>query len=99
MLNKIQLDVERPVKYNFNAFEEFEDLTGKNAFGEVDFASAKVLKALAYVGCKCANPQFSLSYDEVGEYLQMNTDTVQAIMTAYMHSMGLDIASGNGKKK
>jgi hypothetical protein len=73
----------RKIKFNFNALAEYE-LLGFHVTETVGMGIANA-RALCYVGCKEADPSFSLSIDDVGKL--MNNSNMTEIFEALSHDM------------
>lgn len=70
---------DRPVKYNFNAIIEFEELTGIDLAANDDkqmFTKPKFMRALAFVGlkhgAKVEKQEIDFTIDDVGDWLDYN---------------------------
>lgn len=73
----------RPVRYNNNALEEFEELTGLSVMDGLKLTKVKHLKALAYCGLKHGflevcdySKDFPETLQTVGRWLDISTTPV-----------------------
>jgi len=81
---------ERPVRYNFNALIEFEELTGVDLSSNQDaslFTKPKNLRALAFCGlkhgAKAEKQTVDFTIDDVGEWLDANS--ISSFFQAYIN--------------
>lgn len=67
----------RPINFNFNCLEEFQNLTGQNPLVGID-TDPKTTKALLFCGLKyglheegCKNEELEFSIEKVGSWLSI----------------------------
>lgn len=90
MTNTVEIGgQQRPVKYNFNAFIEFEEITGIDltaGANEDQFKKIKNLRALVFVGLKHGaryeKQEFDHTIEDVGGWLSFGDGTTDKFLSS-----------------
>lgn len=90
----ITLDKQRSVRFNYYTLGQIEKETGKS-FLNFDPESIGIGDSIimAYYGCKCADPDFDLTIEQVGEHFK--SKTFSELFEAFTN----DMIRLNGEKK
>jgi len=93
-----------PVKFGFNAYAKFGDLTGKKmndvmAMDLTDMSLSDVLKFIYvgfYFGAKAEGKECELTVEDIGDMIDTDPDLIKRVMSALAEQMPED---GGDKKK
>ena len=85
-MKQIQLDKMRPIELNYDAYEEFESMTGVDIYDiKKVILSAKCQMALTFCALKQGDPNIKLTYDQMKE--KFSFKIFQIVQEEFLNSM------------
>jgi hypothetical protein len=94
-MNQVTLDKPRPVRFTFSVLAEMERMTDhKNILNETQDFGLNDAVIMVYLGCKKADPDFSMTLEEVGDH--MRGQSLEQVFKAFAEDMTTIMA---GEKK
>ena len=103
-MKTIKIDgLDKPIRFNFNALCEFEDITGIPFMEGIASLDLRGMRALIYVGLKSGAQQdgkpFEYTIDQVGEWLQVDTKLMEEVAIILAESLPQGKPGKTGAKK